>query len=280
MHLLDKWEYETLTDVMALGPGLHPKPSRTVALLFQQPSTRTHLSFLAAINWLGYAAFDLGASTSIEKGETLTDTLRVIDAMGVDLAVVRTPDDLTVARGLPLQRLQVVNAGDAHHHPTQALIDAYTLCEHFGTMDLTGKTVGIIGDWRSRVAPSTEQALGLLGAKVLRSGPSAWGRQQGLGQTMKWVAERADAFEVMRPQVRHAQPGGYGISAEDYQPYRMTAAIAEGRPVLHPGPITPDRFELDDDCIGPIILQQVANGVKMRKALLAYLGDYGGRVDS
>ena len=94
MHLLDKWEYETLTDVMALGPGLHPKPSRTVALLFQQPSTRTHLSFMTAINCLGYAAFDLGASTSIEKGETLADTLRVIDAMGVDLAVVRTPDDL------------------------------------------------------------------------------------------------------------------------------------------------------------------------------------------
>ena len=83
----------------------------------------------------------------------------------------------------------MINAGDAHWHPTQALVDAYTLCAYFGTMDLTGKTVGIIGDWRSRVAPSTEQALGLLGAKgAADRGPNGWGRKQGLGQTLPWLA--------------------------------------------------------------------------------------------
>ena len=270
-HLLGKWDYNTLTDVMALGPDFIPKPARTVALLFQQPSTRTHLSFLTAVHSLCYTPLDLGSTTSMEKGESLADTLAVIAAMGIDLAVVRTCEDLAhTMRGWPETACPVINAGDAHWHPTQALVDAYTLCQHFGSVDLTGKTVGIIGDWRSRVAPSTEQALELLGAQVLRTGPNGWGRKQGLGQTMKWVMDRVDAFEVMRPQVRHVQPGGYGITAEDYEPYRMTAAKAEGRPVMHPGPITPDRFEIDDDCIGPIILQQVANGVKMRTALLTY----------
>ena len=85
MHLLGKWDYDTLTDVMALEPDFIPKPARTVALLFQQPSTRTHLSFLTAVNSLGYTPLDLGSSTSMEKGESLADTLAVIAAMGLTL---------------------------------------------------------------------------------------------------------------------------------------------------------------------------------------------------
>ena len=129
MHLLDKWDYDTLTDVMALGPGLRPKPARTVALLFQQPSTRTHLSFLQAVHCLGYTPLDLGSSTSMEKGESLADTLAVIAAMGIDLAVVRTCEDLAhTMRGWPETACRVINAGDAHWHPTQALVGRLHAC--------------------------------------------------------------------------------------------------------------------------------------------------------
>ena len=122
MHLLDKWCYDALTDVMALESDFIPKPARTVALLFQQPSTRTHLSFLTAVHCLGYTPLDLGSSTSMEKGESLADTLAVIAAMGIDIAVVRTCEDLAhTMRGWPEEACPVINAGDAHWHPNPSL---------------------------------------------------------------------------------------------------------------------------------------------------------------
>lgn len=262
----------------------------TVANLFFENSTRTRMSFELAEKRLSADVINFSASSSsTKKGETLLDTVNNILAMKVDLLVIRhaspgVPHFLAGHVGVP-----IVNAGDGtHEHPTQALLDAFSLREQLG--DLTGKKVAIIGDIsHSRVALSNILCLRKLGAEIrLCSPPTLLPPQvESLGVTtthnVREVLDWCDAANVLRIQLeRQNETGGQPISYfPSLREYADTFGIDRqmlddlDRPIvlMHPGPINRG-VELDSsaaDSKHSIILQQVENGVAVRMAVLYLL---------
>ena len=274
-------------------PG-RPLAGKTVATVFFEDSTRTRTSFVLAARRLGAEAIDLsGSGTSLSKGETLDDTARTIEAMGVDAIVVRVRQagaPHLIARAVSCS---VLNAGDGkHEHPTQGLLDVLALArakERAGSFDLTGLTVAIVGDVASsRVARSDVIAMTALGAEVVLVGPPAQapGSLASLGvrveRDLDAVLGRVDAVQMLRVQFeRH---GGRGIaSRREYRAgYALTVARARRmRPdavVMHPGPMNRG-MEIDDavadgdgiDLPRSIVLDQVSCGVAVRMAVLESL---------
>ncbi len=260
---------------------------RTVCLLFFEPSTRTMNAFAAAARNLSGAvmAVTAGGATSVSKGETLLDTARNLEAIGADVFVVRHGSSGAPHRLAPLVRGGVVNGGDGwHEHPTQALLDMFTLREHFGRPEgLEGLEVVIVGDIRhSRVARSNCFGLAACGAKVTLVAPPAWMPERAaaaLGASVSHsiddVLPRMDAVMALRIQKERlgSDPGptGAAYSAE----YGLTASRMErARPecvVLHPGPINRGVELTSEVADSPrsLILDQVANGVFVRMAVLA-----------
>lgn len=258
---------------------------RVVANIFFEDSTRTRVSFEIAAKRLGASVVNLGASgSSASKGETLVDTARNIEAMGVDAVVVRTSISggaALVARHLACP---VINAGDGRHeHPTQALLDTLALRLRLG--ELAGKRVAIVGDIaNSRVARSTTHALVALGAHVVVVGPPALvpvGFEQiarGAGSIvithdLDSIIGEVDAIMMLRVQMERAAASGI---APDYRSaYGLTVArrqrLRKGAPILHPGPVNRG-VEIDDavaDDVGDsLILAQVSCGVAARMAVL------------
>ncbi len=253
----------------------------TVANLFFEPSTRTRMSFELAEKRLSADTLNFSASTSsVRKGETLRDTARNIEAMMVDVVVIRHS-----APGAPhfLSRhldASVINAGDgAHEHPTQALLDIFTMRERLG--DLSGKRVTIVGDiLHSRVAKSDVYGLRALGADVTLCGPSTFlpAEVERLGVTVTTDVEgatrEADVVNVLRIQ-RERQDGGFLPSLREYTALFGIDAerVAKMRPdvlIMHPGPINrgvelaPDVADSDRS----VILDQVTNGVAVRMAVI------------
>ena len=265
---------------------------RTVATLFFEASTRTRLSFEAAAKRLSADTMSFAAQgSSLEKGESVRDTAETLDAMGVDVMVVRHH-----SAGVPAQiagwvRAAVVNAGDGQHeHPTQALLDCYTIAEAIGERtgefpaDLAGLRVGIVGDVaRSRVARSLVRALLLLGAQPVLVGPStflpttapSWGVE--VHHDFDEVLGSLDVCYLLRIQNER--------SAEVLVPSlrEYTARFALGRSrlgalkpdalILHPGPMNRGieiEPEVADDPRARIT-RQVANGVSVRMAVLYYV---------
>ncbi len=258
---------------------------RIVANLFFEDSTRTRCGFTVAAHRIGASVVDLaGAGSSLSKGETLLDTALNIEAMGVDVLVIRSS-----AAGVPAQiaravRCAVINAGDGRHeHPTQALLDLLTLRRRWG--GLRGRTVAIVGDIaNSRVARSNVFGLTALGADVVLVGPPALvpevmtriasgpGRVE-IGLAFDEVLERVDAVMMLRIQLeRHER----GEVPQDYrQHYGLTVERARAlRPdvlVMHPGPMNRGveiDAEVADDPRHSVILEQVRNGVAVRMAVL------------
>lgn len=258
---------------------------RVVANIFFEDSTRTRVSFEIAAKRLGASVVNLGASgSSASKGETLVDTARNIEAMGVDAVVVRTSISggaALVARHLACP---VINAGDGRHeHPTQALLDTLALRLRLG--ELAGRRVAIVGDIaNSRVARSTTHALVALGAHVVVVGPPALvpvGFDQlarGAGSIsithdLDSIIGEIDAIMMLRVQMERAAASGI---APDYRSaYGLTEsrrrALRKGVPILHPGPVNRG-VEIDDavaDDVGDsLILAQVSCGVAARMAVL------------
>ena len=262
---------------------------RTVAMLFFENSTRTRLSFELAAKRLSADTLSFSASgSSVAKGETLIDTARNIEAMGPDLVVVRhqhagAPQMLTRAMSGA-----VINAGDGQHeHPTQALLDAFTLLHRWGrdpSEGLAGKTVAIVGDIaRSRVARSNMLCLKLLGANVRVAGPAtmlpAGLAHYGIEQTsdVDEALEGVDAVMMLRIQKeRMAGPAmasdrdyarGWGLSKERF------ARLPQHALVMHPGPINRG-VEIDHDVADDarsLVLEQAENGVAVRMAVLYLL---------
>ena len=258
---------------------------RVVANIFFEDSTRTRVSFEIAAKRLGASVVNLGASgSSASKGETLVDTARNIEAMGVDAVVVRT--SISGGAALVAQHLAcpVINAGDGRHeHPTQALLDALALRLRLG--ELAGRRVAIVGDIaNSRVARSTTHALVALGAHVVVVGPPALvpvGFEQlarGAGSIsithdLDSIIGEIDAIMMLRVQMERAAASGI---APDYRSaYGLTEArrraLRKGVPILHPGPVNRG-VEIDDavaDDLGDsLILAQVSCGVAARMAVL------------
>ena len=258
---------------------------RRVALLFYESSTRTRTSFELAAKGLGADTTLVSSlSSSIEKGETLKDTARNIEAMKIDMVVIRhaaagTPQFLT-----RVVEAAILNAGDGcHEHPTQALLDMYTLKEKFGSLE--GLRVCIVGDiTHSRVARSNIYGLKTMGAKISVCGPATLIPKEieRLGVTVYHriddVLPNVDALNVLRIQMER-QSGGLFPSLREYHRFfgvtkERLDRIDHPITIMHPGPINRDVELSADVADGPhsVILDQVLNGVAVRMSVLYLLG--------
>jgi aspartate carbamoyltransferase catalytic subunit len=257
---------------------------KVVVTLFFEPSTRTRASFGFAARRLGAETSDFAASSSsINKGESFIDTARNIEAMGIDVAIVR--HSVPGAPHLLSRHLEcsVINAGDgAHEHPTQGLLDAFTIRQVKGTVE--GLTVGLVGDIaHSRVARSNIHALTKLGAKVIVCGPPTLvpAEIHRLGVEVAYhlddVLPRCDVVNVLRIQFERQRSGLFPSVQEYFRLYGMTSErLARARPdalLLAPGPINRGVELTPEVADGPhsAILRQVTNGLAVRMAVLYLL---------
>jgi aspartate carbamoyltransferase catalytic subunit len=257
---------------------------RTVVNLFFEPSTRTRMSFELAEKRL--SADTLGMTTagsSVVKGETLADTARTIEAMAPDMIVMRHASSGAPHHLARVCRSSIINAGDGtHEHPTQALLDAFTIRERKGR--LAGLQVAIIGDlMHSRVLRSNVWLLTKMGASVVVCGPATLippGLDQlGVRVTTSMDSALEGADVVMMLRVQHERMHGLFLpTVREYfnlfglPPARLRRAAPEAI-VMHPGPMNRG-VEIDSEVAdGPwsVILDQVANGVAVRMAVLYLL---------
>lgn len=256
---------------------------RVLGLLFFEPSTRTRTSFEMACHRLGIRAlnFDV-ASSSVTKGETIEDTALTVEALGVSALVVRHPISGVCHRLVEYLKIPVINAGDGtREHPTQGLLDAYTIQTELG--DIKGKKVLIVGDVRySRVARSNMGMLPMLGAEIGVCGPATLcpgaeetGREfkvfRNIEEGLEWAdvcmmlrmqTERQSSFEV--PSLKEFSLR-FGLTAERLKKLKPKSIV------MHPGPFNKG-IELTQDVLRDPrqrIHKQVENGVFVRAALLS-----------
>ncbi len=261
-----------------------PLRGMTVVNLFYEPSTRTRISFELAEKRLSADVVSFTTSTSsVQKGETLRDTINNIEAMKTDVVVIRHRYPGAAHYLTRCCNSIVINAGDgAHEHPTQGLLDIFTLWEIFGSLE--GKTVVIVGDIaHSRVARSNIFGLVTLGAKVRVCGPPTLipvGIED-LGVEVYYNLDNAikgvDAINVLRIQ-RERQSGAVLPSLREYTKLfglnrSRLAAAGPDVVVMHPGPINRGVEMTPEVADGPqsVILSQVTNGLAVRMAVLYLL---------
>ncbi len=254
---------------------------KLVINLFFESSTRTRSSFEIAEKILSADSLNWAVSGSaVSKGETLLDTAKNLEAMRPDVIVIRHQSSGTphyLARNM---RCAILNAGDgAHEHPSQALLDAFTLMERLG--DLSGKTIAIVGDIaHSRVARSNFYCLKALGAKVRACAPPTL-LPQGIEQygveattSFQRAVEGADAVMLLRIQSERLQDPLFPGPREYARHWGLNAGslhyLPEHALVMHPGPINRGVELAPEIADGPrsVILDQVENGVAVRMALL------------
>lgn len=256
----------------------------TIANLFFENSTRTRLSFELAEKRLSADVVNFSASSSsVSKGETLIDTVNNILSMKVDMVVMRHPNPGAAKFLSERIDAKVINAGDGtHEHPTQALLDAYSIREQLG--EVKGKKVVIVGDiLHSRVALSNIYCLQKLGAEVMVCGPTTLIPKyiSGLGikveHNLKKALEWCDVANMLRIQLER-QDMKYFPSLREYSmQYGLTKKILDTLSkkiiVMHPGPINRGVEITSDvaDSDQAIILQQVENGVAIRMAVIYLL---------
>lgn len=261
--------------------------SRTVVNLFFENSTRTRTSFALAARRLGAEVVDFQAHTSsATKGETLVDTYRTLRAMGCDAFVVRHPDDGAVAElaAAAGTDVPIINAGSGRRaHPTQALLDALTIRQHKGSF--AALTVAIVGDIRhSRVARSNLKLLPMLGVGELRVAAPATLRPDGIGgagvrvfDSLDAALEGCDVVMMLRLQRERMEAADIPDAETYFRDWGLTPArlrrARSGAIVMHPGPMNRGVEIADEVADGPqsVILDQVANGVAMRMAVLEAL---------
>ena len=261
---------------------------KTIAHLFLEPSTRTRISFELAAKRLSADTIGVsGSSSSILKGETTKDTARNIEAMKVDMIVMRHSASGAPHRLSKEVRAAVLNAGDgAHEHPTQALLDMYTIREKKGK--IAGLNVAIIGDIaHSRVARSNIWGLNKLGANVTVCGPKTLipAEIEKMGAKVTYclaeALKHADVINVLRIQLERQKKGlfptireyisRYGITAEKLAQHAKKDLL-----ILHPGPVNRG-IEISQETAdgnASVILEQVTNGVAIRMAVMFLLSQY------
>jgi aspartate carbamoyltransferase catalytic subunit len=257
---------------------------RTVVNLFFEPSTRTRTSFEVAEKRLSADTLSVAvAQSSVTKGETLLDTVRNLDAMAPDMIVMRHASSGAPHLLARLCRSAIINAGDGmHEHPTQALLDAFTIREH--KKRIKGLKVAIIGDLlHSRVLRSNVQLLTKLGADVCVSGPPTLMppgiEREGVRRTtsVDEAVEGADVVMLLRVQLERMQGAFFPSLREYFTVFGMTRErmrrAKHDAIIMHPGPMNRG-VEIDSEVAdGPysVILEQVANGVAVRMAVLYLL---------
>lgn len=256
----------------------------TIANVFFENSTRTRLSFELAQKRLSADVVNFSAaSSSVKKGETLVDTVNNILAMKVDMVVMRHPNPGAAKFLSQKIKARVVNAGDGtHEHPTQALLDAFSIQEKLGTVE--GKKVVIVGDiLHSRVALSNIYCLQKLGAEVMVCGPSTlipkYISELGVrvSHNLREALEWCDVANMLRIQLER-QDIKYFPSLREYaQQFGLDKALLESLSkeiiIMHPGPINRGVEISSDVADSPqsIILDQVENGVAVRMAVIYLL---------
>jgi aspartate carbamoyltransferase catalytic subunit len=255
---------------------------KVVASLFYESSTRTRLSFETAAKRLSCDVMTFPmATSSVNKGEDLRDTVQTIAAMGIDALVVRHPGAGAPARVASWIEAAIVNAGDGRHeHPTQALLDVLTLRQHRGD-ELDGLQVAIVGDIRhSRVARSDVKALTMLGAAVTLVAPptllpeSLEGWPVVVSHELDDVLGDVDVVMLLRIQLERQQEALFPTLREYTARYGLTEARADRlRPdalVMHPGPMNRGIEVAAEVADGPrsVVTEQFANGVAVRMAVL------------
>ncbi len=266
-------------------PKLPTLRGRTILNLFFEPSTRTQASFDLAAKRLSADLVSISRTTSsVTKGESLLDTLKNLESMRIDLVVVRHRSP-----GIPhllarYTQAAVINAGDgAHEHPTQALLDLFTLIRTWGSLD--GRKVAIVGDiLHSRVARSNVYGLTRMGARVVLVGPPPLVPQD-LALTegvevvydVEEVLPEVDAWMALRVQKERLEGSFFGSDREYFLTYGLTRErAAKMKPecvILHPGPVNWG-VELEEGVESvrrTLILSQVTHGVAVRMALLYLL---------
>lgn len=288
--LLDRAEGYLPAAAAAGGGDAPPEPVRglSVTNLFLEPSTRTRCSFELAESRLGIERISIeGQRLSLEKGETLADTARVLAAMGVNVLVLRHPEDGAPAHlAGELAEVHVVNAGDGkNEHPTQGLLDLLTLRRFWGAID--GHRVLMVGDVRhSRVVRSNYHGLTILGAEVTLCGPRHLLPAPERFPDARMTDDLDEALEgveaVMALRIQRER-FGVGEDLPDPSAYRKrygitverAARLPEDVAILHPGPMNRG-IEMDGevaDGLRALVLQQVTAGVAVRMGVLAALAE-------
>ena len=257
---------------------------KSVVNLFYEASTRTRTSFEMAGKVLGADTTSIAvAQSSVSKGESLYDTAKTIQAMRADLVILRHPSSGSANFLANILDAGVINAGDGQHeHPTQALLDIFTMEERFG--DLEGKNVVIVGDvLHSRVARSNAWGLQKLGVNVTLVGPPTLlpVEMEGLGVKMSHNLDSAllgaDVVMALRLQLERQKSGLFPSLREYSHLYGLTTdrlkKTGKQSIVLHPGPMNRG-VEISDDVadgVDALIERQVTNGVAIRMALIYLL---------
>lgn len=257
---------------------------KSVITLFYENSTRTRLSFELASKYMGSASANISASgSSVAKGESLLDTARTIDMMATDIIIMRHSQSGAPHFIAPHLNASIVNAGDGmNEHPTQALLDMFTMYEKWGTLE--GKKVAICGDiYHSRVVRSNAIGLTKLGAEVSVFGPKTMMPIgiEGLGAKVCTSVEECvkdkDAVMGLRVQLERQHKSLFPTVSEYASFYSITpellAKATPGALLMHPGPCN-HGVELPTcvyDCDQSVINEQVTNGVAVRMAVLYLL---------
>ena len=294
-HLLDfkdwnKTQIESILETAQMMQEVLARPVKkvpaltgfTIATVFFEPSTRTRLSFeLAARRMSADVVSFASAISSTTKGETYRDTLRTLEQMGIDAYIIRTDAAGVCHQAYRWLGKPIINAGDGWRaHPTQALLDAFTLREKLGSLE--GKKIAIVGDiLHSRVARSNAELLPLLGARVVACGPAtllpAHLPGAHLTTDLREALQDADAVMVLRLQKERMDKGLLPSLPEYIAAYQVTRArLAWARPqapLLHPGPMNRD-VELEGilaEAPQSLVERQVANGQAVRMAVLYHL---------
>ncbi|MGG3451396.1 MULTISPECIES: aspartate carbamoyltransferase catalytic subunit [Bacillaceae] len=263
----------------AEGEVWSPDEKLFVANLFFEASTRTKTSFEMAERkiGLGVIPFDVGSS-SVLKGETLYDTVRTMEAIGVNAVVIRHEEDAYYDELVGHIDIPVINAGDGcGQHPTQCLLDLLTIQQEFGSFE--GLKIGIVGDIRhSRVARSNAEALQRLGADVKFSGPPEWFEDEFMNSggfvEIDELIEQVDVLMLLRIQHERHQVA----SSMTKEEYHVRFGLTEEREhrmknrsiIMHPAPVNRDAEIADSlvECERSRIFKQMENGVYVRMAVL------------
>ncbi len=274
--------FEVLSREIPIVPTLRGK---TIVNLFYEGSTRTRISFELAEKRLSASPVNFSVSTSsVSKGETLRDTIRNIEAMKIDMVVVRHD-----AAGVPYFLTQctnavIVNAGDGlHEHPTQALLDMLTIRQKIGRLE--GLKVAIVGDiFHSRVARSNAWGMKTMGMKVVLCGPHTLLPQhpESLGvpvtDNLDEALDGADVVMLLRLQLERQSSGTFPSIREYRERFGLDldrlSGLSKNVLIMHPGPINRGIELASNVADGPnsVILEQVTNGVAVRMAVLYLLG--------
>ncbi|WP_312469233.1 aspartate carbamoyltransferase catalytic subunit [Neobacillus sp.] len=273
--------YQILTDAQGFADGMKWRPEDQLfsANLFFEASTRTKCSFEVAERRMGLSVVPFEVQTSsVQKGETLYDTVKTLEAIGVNTIVIRHGQDRYFDELVGKVNIPIINGGDGcGHHPTQSLLDLLTIYQEFGRFE--GLRIAIIGDIsHSRVARSNADALTRLGADVVFSGPEEWFDNHSLSSSrfkpVDQAVTEADVVMLLRVQHERHQKKGSFTAAEYHKQFGLTLEREKQmKPhsiIMHPAPVNRN-VEIADslvECKRSRIFKQMENGVFVRMAVL------------